>query len=383
MVDLDGGAISIPENQKLHMASQTLVNKMLYELSLVLKPDLEKADLAFNEKQPQTESKSLFMLDKNLRAVVLRFFSRLLTGYRSCLTAVRIHPDCYITFHKAAFLGLNNANDYEFLKRFLGSMFFGCFVMERGPPWRLCDVYDYLQSKIKEIDLIEYEDSSKILTHIHQLGEQLHENEDPSLKLGQCQYQSIPRPAPGAMRRVHQPIFPHLDGTLIKELVDKATRMQTSQSSIPISPKSFNETVPMSEVSCKPSQPMISNSARRLQVLKKCIYSIFDNRIAEARKTFPAVLSALKTRQARIALCNELNEYKSSNNQVVLDHQQFEMVVRLMNTALTDDSDMDECGIAYKLMPLSSVFCRHLSLGVTQFVYTLICLLYTSDAADE
>ena len=33
---------------------------------------------------------------------------------------------------------------------------------------------------------------------------------------------------------------------------------------------------------------------------------------------------------------------------------------------------MDECGIAYKLMPLASVFCRKLSLGITQFVYTLI-----------
>ena len=48
-------------------------------------------------------------------------------------TVVRIHPDCYITFHKAAFLGLNNPNDHDFLKRFLGSMFFGSFVTERGP----------------------------------------------------------------------------------------------------------------------------------------------------------------------------------------------------------------------------------------------------------
>ena len=153
----------------------------------------------------------------------------------------------------------------------------------------------------------EHEDSSKILPHVYQLGEQLHGNEDPSLKMGQFQYQSIPKPAIGAMRRVHQPIFPYLDQVLIKELVDKATRMQTSQSSIPPCQRSLNEVVPMEEPSCKPCQPHVSNSVRRLQVLRKCIYSIFDNRIAEARKTFPAVLSALKTRQARIALCNELN----------------------------------------------------------------------------
>ena len=75
MVDLDGGAITIPENLKLHMANQTLVNKMLHELSVILKPDLQKADNAFIETPPQSETKSLFMLDKNLRAVVLRFFA--------------------------------------------------------------------------------------------------------------------------------------------------------------------------------------------------------------------------------------------------------------------------------------------------------------------
>ena len=43
-----------------------------------------------------------------------------------------------------------------------------------------------------------------------------------------------------------------------------------------------------------------------------------------------------------------------------------------MNAALQDDSDMDECGIAYKLMPLGSVFCRRLSTDVKQYLYTLI-----------
>ena len=88
----------------------------------------------------------------------------------------------------------------------------------------------------------------------------------------------------------------------------------------------------------------MSNSARRLQVLRRCIFLIFDNKIAEARKTFPAVLSALKTRQARLALCSELIKYKDeqghSNNQVVLEHQQFEMIVHLVNAALQDDSGL-------------------------------------------
>ena len=50
----------------------------------------------------------------------------------------------------------------------------------------------------------------------------------------------------------------------------------------------------------------LPNSARRLEVLRNCITSIFENKIADAKKTFPAVLSALKSRQARIAFCDEL-----------------------------------------------------------------------------
>ena len=56
------------------------------------------------------------------------------------------------------------------------------------------------------------------------------------------------------------------------------------------------------------------------------------------------------------------------------------MIVRLMNAALQDDSDMDEYGIAATLLPLSTVFGRRLTKGVIQFVYTLIqvCLPFLS-----
>lgn len=40
------------------------------------------------------------LLDKELRAVMLRMMVQLLEGYRSCLTIVRIHPKPFITFHK-------------------------------------------------------------------------------------------------------------------------------------------------------------------------------------------------------------------------------------------------------------------------------------------
>ncbi len=107
-------------------------------------------------------------------------------------------------------------------------------------------------------------------------------------------------------------------------------------------------------------------SARRLEVLRRCIASIFENKIADAKKTFPAVVGALKARQARLALCRELELHKGGHNQVLLEHQQFDMVVRLMNAALQDDSDIDEHGVALALLPLSTVFGRKLAKGVIQ-----------------
>lgn len=56
----------------------------------------------------------------------------------------------------------------------------------------------------------------------------------------------------------------------------------------------------------------------------------------------------------------------------MLEHQQFDLVVRLMNCALQDDSSMDEHGVAAALLPLATAFCRKLCTGVIQFAYTCI-----------
>lgn len=105
--------------------------------------------------------------------------------------------------------------------------------------------------------------------------------------------------------------------------------------------------------------------------MRNCINCIFDNKISDARKTFPAVLRALKSKQARLALCNELNQHVIGNK-AMLEHQQFDLVVRLMNCALQDDSSMDEHGVAAALLPLATAFCRKLCTGVIQFAYTCI-----------
>ena len=53
-----------------------------------------------------------------------------------------------------------------------------------------------------------------------------------------------------------------------------------------------------------------------LKVLRDCITCIFENKISDARKTFPAVLRALKTKAARLALCSELALHVQRNKAV-------------------------------------------------------------------
>jgi len=48
---------------------------------------------------------------------------------------------------QANFLGHRNLVDDEFTTRVLDSMSFSTFVAERGPPYRVCDIFDEVSSK--------------------------------------------------------------------------------------------------------------------------------------------------------------------------------------------------------------------------------------------
>ena len=224
-VDLDGGAITVPENMTIPIIPEFLMRKVLSELSCVLHPELSYADNAFPSATGLStmglgSSRKPIVLDKELRAVMLRLMVHLLSDYRSCLILVRIHPRPYITFHKAAFLGMRNHCDSVFVRRMLDCMFFNTFVSERGPPWRHCDIFDDLHASYSEHCAMENDDPAKIAVNIKMLAEELYRNENPLTTLNQPYSQKIPVPAEGAMRRVHQPVFPRLDENLVQELID-------------------------------------------------------------------------------------------------------------------------------------------------------------------
>jgi myotubularin-related protein 5/13 len=368
IADLDGGSITIPDGISLPLLPEPLLSHTQEALSLILQPELSCADHAFPPlavRAPQP-----VMLDKEIRAVFMRTFAQLLQGYRSCLTLIRIHPKPVITFHKAAFLGERNLKECEFTTRVLDCMFFTSFVAERGPPWRPCDVWDELYSSLGELLKAESQDSRLVLVHIQELAQQLYTNETPN---PQSYSQKILVPPDGAFARIHQPVLPLINVDQVQTIIDEGLTKNNLKSRLaslrPIQPR----IVPMGPhiSNLNENKNIVSNSARRLEVLRNCINCIFENKISDARKTFPAVLRALQSKQARLALCNELAQHVSGTK-AMLEHQQFDLVVRLMNCGLQDDSSMDEHGVAAALLPLSTIFCRKLCTGIIQFAYTCI-----------
>jgi hypothetical protein len=69
------------------------------------------------------------------------------------------------------------------------------------------------------------------------------------------------------------------------------------------------------------------------------------------------VIRVLSSPSARLALSKEL-ALRVQSNRAMLEHQQFELVVKLINCALQDDNVMDEYGVAATFLPLVTAFCR-------------------------
>nr|CAD7393185.1 unnamed protein product [Timema cristinae] len=368
VADLDGGAIMVPDGVSLPLLPEPLLSHSQEALSMVLQPELSCADHAFPPSNLRLTQPA--MLDKEIRAIFMRMFGQLLQGYRSCLTIIRIHPRPIITFHKAAFLGERTLLDCDFTTRVLDCMFFTSFVCERGPPWRPCDVWDELYSSMSDQLRLEAQDPHKVLLHIKELAQQLYTNENPN---PQPYVQKILKPPDGAFARIHQPPLPTINTGQVQAIIDEGLAKNNLNSRLqslrPVQPRIVPIGLHISTI--HDSRHIVSNSARRLEVLKNCINCIFENKISDARKTFPAVLRALKSKAARLALCTELAQHVLGNK-AMLEHQQFDLVVRLMNCALQDDSAMDEHGVAAALLPLATAFCRKLCTGVIQFAYTCI-----------
>ncbi|RXM36377.1 Myotubularin-related protein 13 [Acipenser ruthenus] len=366
IADLDGGTIKIPECIHLSHIPEPLLQQTQAALSMVLHPDLQVADHAFPPLR--TAPSNAKLLDKEVRAVFLRLFAQLFQGYRSCLQLIRIHAEPVIHFHKTAFLGQRGLIENDFLTKVLDGMAFAGFVSDRGPPYRACDLFDEIVAfdiqRIKEED----ENSTKMLKHIRELSEQLFKNENPNPHMA---FQKVPRPSEGSHMRVHVLPFPKINEDKIQTLIQEGmAKYQNTAPPVRVEKKCV---VPAGKpvVSIMAKTESVFNSARRLEVVRSCISFIFDNKVLETEKTLPASLRALKGKAARQCLTQELSLHVKQNR-AILDHQQFDYIVRMMNCALQDCSSSEEYSVATALLPLTTAFYRKLAPGVNQFAYTCI-----------
>ncbi|XP_027971289.1 myotubularin-related protein 5 isoform X4 [Eumetopias jubatus] len=367
IADLDGGTVTVPECVHIPPLPEPLQSQTHSVLSMVLDPELELADLAFPP--PSTNASSLKMQDKELRAVFLRLFAQLLQGYRWCLHMVRIHPEPVIRFHKAAFLGQRGLVEDDFLMKVLEGMAFAGFVSERGVPYRATDLFDELVAHEVARMRADENHPQRVLRHVKELAEQLYKNENPYPAVAMHKVQ---RPGEAShLRRVPRP-FPRLDDGMVQWIVDQATaKMQGAPPAVKAERRTTVPSGPPMTAILERSGGLHGNSARRLEVVRNCISYVFEGKMLEAKKLLPAVLRALKGRAARRCLTQELHLHVQQNR-AVLDHQQFDFVVRMMNCCLQDCTSLDEHGIAAALLPLVTAFCRKLSPGVTQFAYSCV-----------
>ncbi|KAM9767227.1 myotubularin-related protein 13 isoform 5-T5 [Dama dama] len=366
IADLDGGTIKIPECIHLSSLPEPLLHQTQAALSLILHPDLEVADHAFPP--PRTALSHSKMLDKEVRAVFLRLFAQLFQGYRSCLQLIRIHAEPVIHFHKTAFLGQRGLVENDFLTKVLNGMAFAGFVSERGPPYRSCDLFDEVVAFEVERIKVEENNPMKMIKHVRELAEQLFKNENPNPHMA---FQKVPRPTEGSHLRVHILPFPKINETRVQELIQE--NLAKNQNAPPASRVEKKCVVPAGPpvVSIMDKVTTVFNSAQRLEVVRNCISFIFENKTLETEKTLPAALRALKGKAARQCLTDELGLHVQQNR-AILDHQQFDYIIRMMNCTLQDCSSLEEYNIAAALLPLTSAFYRKLAPGVSQFAYTCV-----------
>jgi len=392
VVDIDGGSVKVPDSLHVAQLEEPYNSQLITLLIHITRPQIIHADDAFT-KSSHAQPSSPDIMDKEIRAIFLRTITQILQGYRSCLTVIRIHPKPLISFHKASFLGQRGFVDNEFMTRLLESMFFEKFVESRGLPYRDSDLFDELHATLHERLQEERGDIDAIIRHIKNLAHSLWEHENPASR---PPTQKALRPTEeNATKTVTRP-FPKLDEDKILSIISSETRKNSETLSEKSRLNSVTHSLQNGAEDSSPSAihlhkfqnvPMglsaeqvksqfdanefVINSARRLEVMRNCVNCIFDNKISDARKALPAVLKALKNKANRLALIEELACHLGSQR-AVLEHQQFDLVVRLMNCALQHESHIDLNGVAAKILPLAMEFCRRLCTGVIQFAFTCI-----------
>ena len=111
--------------------------------------------------------------------------------------------------------------------------------------------------------------------------------------------------------------------------------------------------IPFLEISHSKTDGNTSPSFQRdLESLRNCLDALFQSKIIEARKYIPMVTQALKQWSLAHSLVPELVRRVMQVNSVVLSSDQFDILVKIINSALTDATS------AMTLLPVSTIMYR-------------------------
>ncbi|EDV28505.1 uncharacterized protein TRIADDRAFT_51481 [Trichoplax adhaerens] len=345
LANIDGGNVIVPERIQLPPLPRIFHDKVSRALNAVVNTHLVTADLAFQPVDVKPSPPTV--QDKELRAIFLRLFAEIFSGYRTCLTLTRILSKPIIFFDQEKFLQQRGLKGEPFMEKLLAN--------------------------IDTIIENEGDDHVKFMENVHNLAAKLQDNEPVISHTPKFTDQSLQQCNGG----IENNNLGNFNGTmqtfplLTSETVESAIAI--SKTVIPQRPNKAT-IVPGSMGVHTGRKGMKLTGAlmlKRLEVLRKCVSNIFNNRIIEAKKMFSAVLSLLTSVQYRIALVEEFESY-CLHSRVVLTFDQFDMVVRLINQALQEDDANDRNGVAAMILPFSASFCRKLSDNVHQFAYTCV-----------
>ncbi|VDM95492.1 unnamed protein product [Thelazia callipaeda] len=361
MVDLDVGAVCVPPSITIPVIPQPFHQQLTSALQMVLFPGLATADDAWKVGQPPFPAYEV--QDKRIRACFLCFFANLLIGYRCCLEVIRIYTTPLIVFHKSAFLGLRQFSSCPLIRAFLDSLLFQSFISERGLPFRICDLFDELVAQISEQSNGELISKATNMENIIEVAEKLLENERQETPFSVTPFVTQQRFTVSFSTTKLRPF----NEDLVSQAIESKLEVVLKQMAPVLCPRRVQATPWIMS-----KEERLDAVSRRLQVLSSCLHHIFDLKLSDARKIMCAVELSMRSVNARVAFCQLLWKNIIPVSRATLLPQQFELIVRLMNCALSQESKEDEHGIAYALLYLSNIYCRRLTAGVHQFAYTCI-----------
>ncbi|KAF8561412.1 hypothetical protein P879_03099 [Paragonimus westermani] len=380
VADLDGGSVACPDNIPVPQLPEPYFQEVVDSLFQILNPELFTSDYMYPPK-PQSVLPDLRLQDKQLRAVFIRLFASLFSGYRSCLSITRIHPQPVLHFNQSLFLMLRTISVHnEFFERLLSSMRFQQFILERGPPFRVCDVfdemYDAAQPPTKRMSSFQCvsstdEFSPTVACKLSTLSQKLLENECSDKPVEHV----LPDEAVEAHKRIHQTPFPTLDSCLIDQLITEAAQKRNNKTAhyYKQEPRFVPQGLILDRQLFKAGMFPDKN-----RVIREFIADIFNRHITEALKRRNTIRHDLKSRPIRRLFVDELQRYvvpvtTVSPNEAINDlsngtdrglyeqramltWEQFELIVDLLDEALCQESQSEDSGIAPIVMELSTKF---------------------------